>query len=255
MQISASSNETMKEVASLLRQAERVLFITGAGISVASGLPTYRGNGGVYAGGVTEDGIPYELALSGQMLETRPEITWRELIRIAQRRSTPVVNAGHRAIASVPGATVLTQNVDGLHRAAGSQDVIEIHGNTGTLLCTGCGHRDTESDWRSLPIPPRCPRCDTVLRPEVVLFGEALPERELDRLDAALARGFDMVFTIGTTSVFPYIAEPVIMASRRGIPTVEINPELTEVSYCVQYRLTGCAADMLPGLIARPDEP
>lgn len=240
----------MKEVAALLRQSERVLFITGAGMSVASGLPTYRGNGGVYAGGVTEDGIPYELALSGQMLETRPDVTWRELIRIAQRRGTPVVNAGHRAIASLAGATVLTQNVDGLHRAAGSKDVIEIHGNTGTLVCTRCAHRDSESDWKTLDIPPMCPQCGSVLRPDVVLFGEALPMRELDRLDEALARGFDMVFSIGTTSVFPYIAEPVIMAARRGTPTVEINPELTELSHCVQYRLTGCAADVLPALVA-----
>lgn len=242
--------DTLEQVADLLARSQRTLFITGAGISVASGLPTYRGSTGVYQGGVNEEGLPYELVLSGDMLRSRPEITWRELMRMAEKRLiNPEVNAGHQAIASVPNAVVLTQNVDGLHHAAGSENVIEIHGNLGKLHCTVCDYGRDANGWKNLTVPPLCPACAGVLRPGVVLFGEALPQDALDRLDNELRQGFDMVFSIGTSSLFPYIAEPVVMAARAGVPTVEINPEETEVSDIVQFRLPGNAAELLPALV------
>ncbi len=242
--------DTLEEIADLLTRSQRTLFITGAGISVASGLPTYRGSTGVYQGGVNQEGLPYELVLSGDMLRSRPEVTWRELMRMSEKRlSNAEVNPGHEAIASVPNAVVLTQNVDGLHRKAGSENVIEIHGNLGKLLCTECSYERDADGWKNLTIPPRCPACAGILRPGVVLFGEALPQRALDRLDAELQQGFDMVFTIGTSSLFPYIAEPVVLAAEAGIPTVEINPEETEISHLVRYRVAGNAAEVLPALL------
>ncbi len=240
----------IETVADLLARSQRTLFITGAGISVASGLPTYRGSTGVYQGGVNQEGLPYELVLSGDMLRSRPEVTWRELMRMAEKRVTnAAVNPGHEAIAAVPNAVVLTQNVDGLHRKAGSENVIEIHGNLGKLLCTECTYEREADGWKHLTIPPRCPACAGVLRPGVVLFGEALPQEALDRLDAELNQGFDLVFSIGTSSLFPYIVEPVILAAEAGIPTVEINPEETEISHVVEYRLAGNAAEVLPALL------
>lgn len=240
----------LEEIAELLAASRRPLFITGAGISAASGLPTYRGVGGLYEKGVTEEGIPFEEILSGYMLRTRPEFTWREIVRMAHRLAGKAqVNAAHRAIAALPHAVVLTQNVDGLHLEAGSRNVIEIHGNLRELHCTMCTYRRPNEDWQNLPIPPRCPECGAVLRPSAVLFGEALPPQALARLDEELARGFDLVFTIGTTSVFPYIAEPVALAASAGIPTIEINPESTAVSHLVDYRLRGDAAALLPRIV------
>jgi len=157
-------------------------------------------------------------------------------------------NAAHEAIAwleaSRGGVTVLTQNIDGLHRAAGSRDLIEIHGTLHRLVCATCGCRLEVPDYRGLPLPPACD-CGGLLRPEVVLFGEALPREAVDRLVAVLEAGVDLVFSIGTTSVFPYIAEPVADAIRRGVPTVEVNPGTSMVSEFVDYRLRlGAAAAM-----------
>jgi NAD-dependent deacetylase len=136
---------------------------------------------------------------------------------------------------------VLTQNVDGLHTAAGSTQIIDIHGDCRELQCTLCDFRETRSDYAGMPLPPRCPVCDAVVRPNVVLFEEALPEAKLERLSDALARGFDATFSIGTSSLFPYIAQPVLLAARRGQLSVEINPDLTDVSEIVDVKLA-CGA-------------
>lgn len=234
--------------------ARRVLFITGAGISADSGLPTYRGIGGLYDGNVTEEGYAIEDALSGEMLRQRPELTWKYLAQIEANCRGAAPNDAHRAIAwleSRTAVTVLTQNVDGLHRAAGSTDLIEIHGTLHRLACTGCGLRLEVPDYQELPLPPGCPDCGELLRPEVVLFGEALPEGGIRRLVETLEDGVDLVFSIGTTSVFPYIAEPVLWARQQGVPTVEINPGTTRVSAYVDYRLPLGAADAMARLRRR----
>jgi len=100
-------------------------------------------------------------------------------------------------------------------------------------------------------IPPLCPVCGAVLRPKVVLFGEALPEDELDRFIEAFQQGFDIVFSIGTSSVFPYIVQPVVLAAASGIPTVEINPERTQLSEIVDYYLPLGAAEAMSGVLDR----
>lgn len=242
----------MGEVALLLARAERPLFITGAGISADSGLPTYRGIGGLYEGRLTEESVPIEEALSGGMLRERPEVTWRYLHEIGRACREGRPNRGHAVIAEVealkPGTWVLTQNVDGLHRAAGSRNLIEIHGRMDTLSCGRCFHRiEVDESLRDVCVP-RCPRCDGVLRPDAVLFGEALPSEAVERLEAELVRGFDLVFSVGTSSLFPYIAEPVLQAARRGVPTVEINPSETVVSDLVEFRIAGRAAPVLDAL-------
>jgi NAD-dependent deacetylase len=146
---------------------------------------------------------------------------------------------------------LLTQNVDGLHRQAGSQHLIEIHGDLHELLCRECAYRERVPDYSQLRFPPRCPQCPALLRPDVVLFGEMLPEEQVARLFEELDIGFDLVFTIGTTSVFPYIAEPVRRARSQGIPTVEINPGRSEVSHHVDVRLPLRAAVALDAIWCR----
>lgn len=224
------------EVADRLRTRSRILFITGAGLSAESGLPTYRGIGGLYANAHTEHGIPIEVALSGSVFRVRPEITWHyiALLERAVRSARP--NRAHAVIAQLEAkheVVVLTQNVDGFHRAAGSTRVIDIHGDCHWLVCTRCDYRERRDDYVGLTIPPECPVCASVVRPEVVLFEEALPADKLRELQRELAHGFDAYFSVGTTSVFAYIAQPMIDAARRGLLTVEINPEPTEVSAIV----------------------
>jgi len=239
----------ISEIAKRLRGSRSVLFITGAGISADSGLPTYRGIGGLYEQEETDDGIPIEAALSGAMFQRDPALTWKYIHQIESSCRDAGPNRAHHVIAELEQrfdrVWTLTQNVDGLHRAAGSAQVIDIHGDVHRLLCTRCGHGWRVHSYVGLDIPPSCPECASLVRPEVVLFGEMLPLDRARTLQEQLMRGFDAVFSIGTTSVFPYIAEPVIDARRRGALTVEINPGTSEVSHIVNYRLrTGAAAAM-----------
>lgn len=243
-------------VAELLASAKRVLFITGAGVSAESGLPTYRGVSGLYQQSDTEDDIPIEVALSGDMLQRRPELTWKYLRQIESGCRLASCNASHNAIAELghnKDICVLTQNIDGFHADAGSDNLIEIHGNARTVFCMACDWREQVKDysrWDSTSsLAPSCERCGGLLRPTVVLFGEMLPELALDRLYAELNKGFDMVFSVGTSSLFPYIVQPVLDATQRGVPTVEINPANTDISQVVDYKFTNAAGELLPTLV------
>lgn len=252
---SASTDAVLDAVAEQLRHARSALFITGAGISADSGLPTYRGVGGLYDSETTEEGLRIEDALSGEVFSMRPDITWKYLIQIEENCRGAQPNAAHRAIACLERhldrVMVFTQNVDGLHRAAGSQEIVEIHGNLQELMCTACSHEEAATDMSGREVPPLCPACGAVLRPKVVLFGEALPEDELDRFIEAFQEGFDIVFSIGTSSIFPYIVQPVVLAAASGIPTVEINPARTKLSDTVDYYLPLGAAEAMRGIVAR----
>lgn len=249
----------LRALAGELRRARRVLVITGAGMSADSGLPTYRGVGGLYDTGPTADGLAIEDALSGGMMRERPELTWKYLGEIERACRGRQPNAGHHVLAALAPAyaqfTVLTQNVDGFHRLAGSRDLIEIHGNLHRLHCSFCAYETDVADYSGLDIPPSCPYCAGLVRPRVVLFGEALPGAELERLVQVIEEGTDLVISIGTTSVFPYIAQPVIAAARRGLPTAEINPGDSEVSHLVRYRVrerAAAALRQLQELLAQP---
>lgn len=250
-----SDPETLDAVAALIRQARRILFITGAGLSADSGLPTYRGIGGLYDDKLTDHGMPIEKALSGQMMASRPEVSWTYLKQIEANCRGAQPNAAHHAIARLvaerPGSMVFTQNVDGFHREVGTANLVEIHGNLHTLVCTECGRSRMVPDYAGLQIPPACPTCGGIVRPDVVLFGEDLPRDGILRLEHMLADGVDLVMSVGTSSLFPYIAGPVVWAAQQGVPTVEINPGQTPVSALVRHRLRMGAASALGELLAR----
>lgn len=243
----------VSDIARRLAACHSVLFVTGAGISADSGLPTYRGIGGLYEQETTDDGVPIEVALSGEMFRRDPALTWKYIHQIESSCRDARPNRAHEVIALLERRLnrvwTLTQNVDGLHRAAGSQRVIDIHGDVHRLVCTRCGHRWRVKNYHGLQIPPACPECDSLVRPEIVLFGEVLPLDRTKLLQEQLGRGFDAVFSIGTTSVFPYIAEPVLDARRRGALTVEINPGASEVSHIVDYRLRAGAAETMEAVV------
>lgn len=204
--------------------------------------------------------MPIEEALSGGMLLARPELCWKYLAQIGRAVLGSTFNRGHEVLAEMERhfahTCVLTQNIDGYHRAAGSQNVIDIHGDMHSLRCTACDYRRSvdAANVAGLTIPPACPRCGQLVRPDVVLFGELLPAEKVERLMAELAAGFDVVFSIGTTSVFPYVAEPVRLARASGWTTVEINPDQSEVSPLVEFRLPLGAAVALEAVWRRYGE-
>lgn len=239
----------IKKIVGHLRKSQNILFITGAGVSADSGLPTYRGIGGLYEEKVTDDGIPIEMALAGEMLERKPEITWKYLAQIEKNCRNASFNRAHAVIAEMEKhfrrVWVLTQNIDGFHRAAGSNNVIDIHGDMHRLLCSHCGWKGKVRDYAEIKIPPACPSCGRIARPDVVFFGEMLPQEKLIRLYAEMRRGFDIYFSVGTMSVFPYVREPILQARAAEAVTVEINPGHTEVSHLADIKLSLRAAEAL----------
>lgn len=240
----------LKIIAEHLRNAQRILFITGAGMSADSGLPTYRGIGGLYNNRLTHESMPIEMALSATIMDSRPDITWHHLAEIEKACRHAKYNRGHEIIVEIeklkPETWILTQNIDGFHRAAGSKNLIEIHGCLYDLYCTECSYQTKVKDYSELSdIPAICPRCNGMVRPKVVLFEEMLPEMAIYELYNQMTKGFDVIFSIGTTSVFPYIKKPVINAKNWGALTVEINPSTTEVSDFVDIKLKTTAAATL----------
>jgi NAD-dependent deacetylase len=237
-------NETerrdIEQIAAALRGAERVAVITGAGMSAESGLPTYRGIGGLYNEMDIEEGLPIEEILHAYTFARNPALTWKYLARIERVCRGAEPNDGHRLLArweTLFDLWVITQNVDGFHRAAGSANVIELHGNLRHLYCCDCRAVFALEDFDQAPLPPRCDKCDGLVRPDVVLFGEMLPAAAAAAYEREFERGFDVIFAIGTTAAFPYIHGPVADATRRGCTTVEINPDRTLLSDRVSHRI------------------
>jgi NAD-dependent deacetylase len=220
-----------------------VAVLTGAGISAESGVPTFRGEGGVW-----RDFRPEELA-TPQAFRRDPALVWewydwrRGLIAECEP------NAAHETLAAMEAAlsdvTIVTQNVDGLHQAAGSEDVLELHGNIWRVRCTGCG-RLTEDHRVPLPdLPPRCSACGALLRPDVVWFGESLPAGVLDAAWEAAAR-CGMMLVIGTSAVVQPAASLPMVALRQGARLVEVNPAETPLSAHAHEVLRAPAAEALP---------
>lgn len=254
-ELSPSDVESIERVATMLTTCRELLFVTGAGISADSGLPTYRGVGGLYDVGETEEGLSIEEILSGETFRRDPALVWRYLHRIEAACRGATFNRAHEVLAATEKhfhrVLILTQNVDGFHRAAGSTDVIDIHGDIHDLRCMDCGWGRRVENYDGLPEVPKCPQCGASVRPDVILFGEMLPLDKFRRLEEELELGFDAVFSIGTSSLFPYIAQPVLLARRMGIPTIEINPGRTEVSDVVMVRIRARAAPALDRLWRR----
>ncbi|TNE92093.1 MAG: NAD-dependent deacylase [Deltaproteobacteria bacterium] len=244
--------DPLHATADFVRRADRILVVTGAGMSADSGLPTYRGVGGLYEDADTPEGLAIEDVLSGTMLHANPALCWRYIREIEEACRGAGHNAGHTALVALEKyaqVVVVTQNVDGFHRDAGSSTVLELHGNLRRLYCVSCRRGESRRDFDGLPIPPHCPYCGGLLRPDVVLFGEMLPSDTVNRFYMELGLGFDLVLSVGTSSLFPYIAEPVIRARQEGVPTVEINPGDTTVSRFVRVHWRERAAVALPALI------
>lgn len=230
-----------------LRNARHVAVLTGAGISAESGVPTFRdAQTGLWA-----RFRPEELATAAAF-ERDPSMVWKWYAWRRELVSGARPNSAHHALvtmaAAVPTFTLVTQNVDGLHAAAGSRDVIELHGNIHRNKCFDEG-RVVEVPAGSTEAPPRCPHCGAWVRPDVVWFGESLPPDALARADAA-ARNADVFFSIGTSALVHPAAELPAIARRAGATVVEVNRDPTPLTAMVTYALQGPAGVLLPALVA-----
>jgi NAD-dependent deacetylase len=192
-------------------------------------------------------------ALSGPTLAVDPDRTWRAIIRLARRTRVARPSAAHRALVGIERAVerfvLLTQNVDGLHQAAGSRRVIDIHGDILATRCLSCGAdgRLERSSLLELERAPRCTRCGGPLRPQAVLFGEPLPQDKVQWMVEEFHRNVpDLVLIAGTSALFPYITEPLVSARMNRKLTVEVNPETTQASQLVEFSLRGEADVYFP---------
>lgn len=237
-------------LASVLRGARSVAVLTGSGVSAESGVPTFRdAQTGLWA-----RYEPQELA-TPEAFERDPRLVWDwyEWRRSLVRKAGP--NPGHRALADlerrVPSFSLATQNVDGLHQRAGSRNVLELHGN---IVRSKCSVEGVEAEPRAgdESAPPLCPGCGAFLRPDVVWFGEALPEDAFAAASAA-ARSCEVFLSVGTSSlVYPAASLPS-EAARSGAVLIEVNPSDTPLTPYVDYALRGRAGEVLPALVEALD--
>jgi NAD-dependent deacetylase len=243
----ASSDPALSQAADQLRKANRVAVLTGAGVSAESGVATFRGGGGLWEGyRIEEVATPFAF-------ERDPALVWRFYNMRRTQLWTVKPNPGHYALAALEKRwgsdrfTVITQNVDGLHRAAGSQHVLELHGNLTRVRCTYCGQVEARPD-EDLPPLPHCDDCRGLLRPDIVWFHEMLPE-DVWR-DAALATGECDCFLVVGTSAVVYPAAGLIDAARAvGAAVIEINLEATPATQPGTIALRGKSGEILPRLL------
>jgi NAD-dependent deacetylase len=228
-----------------LAQAASVAVLTGAGISAESGIPTFRGPGGLWRNYKPED------LATPEAFARDPRLVWkwynwrRELIAKAEP------NAAHLALAQLeirkPRFTLITQNVDGLHDRAGSRRILKLHGDIWRMRCTVCGANWPDRRAPLPSLPPHC-HCGGLARPAVVWFGEPLPDGMMNEAEHA-ASSAEVFLVIGTSAVVYPAAGLVPLASQSGAKVIEINLEPTPFSAMVDCALQGPAGEMLPKLL------
>ena len=223
-------------------------MLTGAGISAESGIPTFRDA----LSGLWASYNPEELA-TPEAFERNPALVWDWYAERREKVSGCTPNPGHLALAEleqqVPEFLLITQNVDGLHAAAGSRRMVELHGNIRRVKCSrGCG---VVESWSGSDRPPPCPRCGAPLRPDVVWFGEILPDAEFARATEA-ARRAEVFLSIGTSNLVEPAASLPWLAHRHGATVIVVNPSMEgQRSGNGILQLTGSAGTVLPMLIQR----
>ncbi len=219
--------ESVKKATELISNSNKIISFTGAGISVESGIPTFRGKNGLWS-----RFDPSFLELS--FFYSNPEKSWKLIKDIFYEyfgKAEP--NDAHYFLARLEEKGkligVITQNIDNLHQEAGSKNVIEYHGNSKYLVCINCGERYRFTQERIEIIPPLCDKCKGVLKPDFIFFGESIPLKAVSETERLLDEG-DLLIVIGTTGeVYPAGLIPV-EAKNKGMPVIEINPEASSIT-------------------------
>lgn len=242
----SSENARLTEVAALIARASRVVALCGAGISVASGIPDFRGQGGLWSRYAPEQYATIEA------FKENPGKVWRMFQELGELITAAEPNPGHRALARLEELgrlkAVVTQNVDGLHQAAGSREVIEFHGSGRELACTACGQKSAWDPKELDELPPRCD-CGAALKPDVVLFGEPIPQ---EAVQAALSQASicQVMLVVGTSAVVAPASHLPMLAKQGGAKLVEINLEPTALTgVLAEYTLLGPCEGVLPALV------
>ena len=252
--------EGLARAAELIAGARSVVVSTGAGMSRESGIPTFRDA----MEGLWARFDPTELATE-EGFRKNPARVWGWYAWRRRRVAQAVPHPGYGALVElervVPSLVVVTQNVDGLHAAAGSSDVVELHGNLRRLKCLDRHHPFTgelaeaasDSDADAEADPPPCPVCGSPLRPDVVWFGEILPRAAVDRA-WRLAAGSDVLLLVGTSGTVWPAAELPHVAKRAGRAVIEVNPAPSELTPLADVFLGGPAGEVLPALVRAVEE-
>jgi len=245
-------NGNIERAAGILSGCRRLVVLTGAGVSAESGVPTFRGAGGLWRQYRAED------LATPEAFARDPKLVWEWYDWRRSVVASCAPNPAHHILArwekSFDGFLLATQNVDGLHAAAGSRLMVELHGNIWRLRCVR-----EEKTWedRSVPlpeIPPRCPSCGALARPDIVWFGEALPEEAIGRLSEAVEE-CGAFLSVGTSAVVYPAAAFAGIAQSHGAAVIEINPEVTPATRRSAVSIRGAAGMVLPQiarLIERP---
>jgi NAD-dependent deacetylase len=237
----------LTRAAELVAAARRGVAFTGAGISAESGIRTFRGQNGLW-----RQYDPYKVA-SIEAFRRDPSTYWRVASEGWRMFREAEPNPGHRALAAMEEdghlAGVVTQNTDGLHRAAGTRTVVELHGNGRTVRCLDCGATEPRADVQARldrELPPRCLRCGGMhIKPEVIFFGEALPS-EATVEAFRMARECDLMLVVGSSlQVHPAAVVPEV-ASERGVPLIIVNDEPTPLDGAATVVIRGRAGEALP---------
>ena len=233
-----------EEIGDILKNTKKIVFVTGAGISQESGIPTFRGKDGYW-----RKHDPMKLA-SIEAFYSNPKLVWEwyEDRRTNILKANP--NPGHKAISELEkyaNVVVLTQNIDGLHQRAGSSNVLELHGSIIRIKCTVCDyHDDITSRFENLP--PMC-KCGNILRPDVVWFGEGLPQ-DVWRQAMIEAGSCDVMVVAGTSLVVSPANTLPVYAKQNNATLIEVNPEQTVMSNEMDLSIRGSSAEILPQLLS-----
>jgi len=246
---------SLERARELLSAARRGLALTGAGVSAESGIPTFRGEGGLWT-----QYDPIKVA-SIDYFMADPSAYWKVSKDRGRVALAAHPNPGHRALAALEAAghlaAVVTQNTDGLHQEAGSRRVIEVHGSSRTVQCLDCGNREARTDVQSrleVEMPPRCKVCGgSLLKPTVVLFGEAMPAAAVQEA-FTLARNADVMLVVGSSLLVYPAADIPLMALRSGAPMIIINAEPTPFDELAEVVIHGKSGEVLPELVALTGE-
>ena len=253
-----TSMNPVAEATAILTAAEYVVALTGAGLSVESGIPSFRGPDGLW----TKYGRPSNL--SYRVFSRDPQDWWEKRLSDEVTPGNPTYdlkdavdnaepNPGHVAIAELERSgiikAVITQNVDDLHGRAGSRNLLEIHGNRNYLRCIGCGWRRPRAEHPITDVPPVCAECGGIIKLDTVMFGEPIPRGVLDSCFAETQR-CDAMLLVGTSGAVNPAAQLPLLARERGARIIEVNPEPTQLTAAADVVVSGPAGEMLP-LIAQ----
>jgi NAD-dependent deacetylase len=239
----------IRKAAEALSGARRAIALTGAGISVESGIPPFRGPGGLW-----EKIDPFQYAHI-DAFRRDPEKVWRVLfmdLKSVIEKARP--NAAHKGLYELEQMgilkTVITQNIDGLHQQAGNRDVIEFHGTFAVQRCMICNGRHDPKNLDFEQVPPRC-ACGGFLRPDVVLFGEVIPGVSLQR-SQVLAATCDLILVVGASATVEPAAYLPVIAKRSGATVIEINAEPTALTHQISdLSLFGQATEIMDQIVAK----